>query len=144
MAGLSNLLGEEVLKGQDEKVDVMTFAGEGKVVGIYFSAHWCPPCRAFTPQLAEWYKKVKEGPNGSNFDIVFVSSDRDAEKWKEYFDEMPWHAVPYGDRDRKVGAWSWDAGRASGAALGSTLRLPVSVCLCVNWCAYVRVLGLRA
>ena len=21
------------------------------VIGLYFSAHWCPPCKAFTPQL---------------------------------------------------------------------------------------------
>ena len=32
---------------------------EGKVIGIYFSAHWCPPCRGFTPKLVEWYGKVK-------------------------------------------------------------------------------------
>ncbi len=102
MAELTKLLGEKVVKGKDELVDVASFAGEGKVVGIYFSAHWCPPCRAFTPQLADWYKKVKAGPNGSKFEIVFVSSDRDEQSMKEYFGEMPWHAVPYDDRQRKV------------------------------------------
>merc|ERR1712130_667492 len=28
---------------------------DDKYVGIYFSAHWCPPCRGFTPVLAESY-----------------------------------------------------------------------------------------
>ena len=28
-------------------------------VGIYFSAHWCPPCRGFTPKLAESYLEMK-------------------------------------------------------------------------------------
>ena len=30
-----------------------------QVVGLYFSAHWCPPCRGFTPKLAEVYTAIK-------------------------------------------------------------------------------------
>ena len=48
----------------------------GKVVGVYFSAHWCPPCRSFTPELANCYKLLS-GEQGKNFEIVFVSSDND-------------------------------------------------------------------
>jgi len=72
---------------------------EGKVLGLYFSAHWCPPCRGFTPQLAEWYKAVI--PTRPDFEIVFVSSDRDEASFKEYFAEMPWIALPYVERKRK-------------------------------------------
>ena len=50
----------------------------------------------------EWYKKIKKGPNGDEFDIVFVSSDRDEKSWKEYFAEMPWKALDFADRDKKV------------------------------------------
>lgn len=69
-----------------------------KVVGLYFSAHWCPPCRGFTPKLAEAYKKISKD---KSFEVVFVSSDRDEESFSSYFSEMPWLAVPYADRDLK-------------------------------------------
>jgi len=49
---------------------------DGKVVGLYFSAHWCPPCRTFTPELCKTYKKLAEEQK-KNFEIVFVSSDND-------------------------------------------------------------------
>lgn len=65
----------------------------GKIVAIYFSGHWCPPCRHFTPVLAEAYGELS--PKG--FEVVFVSSDRDEESFAEYLDEMPWLAVPFSD-----------------------------------------------
>lgn len=59
---------------------------------VYFQ---CPPCRGFTPSLIDAYKKLKE--EGKNFEVVFVSSDRSAESYDDYFKTMPWLAIPYGD-----------------------------------------------
>ncbi|XP_043910248.1 nucleoredoxin isoform X1 [Protopterus annectens] len=72
---------------------------EGSYVGVYFSAHWCPPCRALTRVLVESYCKIKE--SGQKFEIVFVSADRSEDSFKQYFSEMPWLAVPYGDEGRR-------------------------------------------
>mmetsp|Transcript_73862 Transcript_73862/g.153904 ORF Transcript_73862/g.153904 Transcript_73862/m.153904 type:complete len:402 (-) Transcript_73862:77-1282(-) len=69
----------------------------GKYIGLYFSAHWCPPCRGFTPKLAEYYKNGLK----DKMEIIFVSSDRDEASFKEYFAEQPWSALPYSDRRGK-------------------------------------------
>ena len=67
------LFGENLAK---EKGTVKTAdALYDKVVGIYFSAHWCPPCRGFTPVLKDVYNELKD--QKKNFEVVFVSSDRD-------------------------------------------------------------------
>ena len=70
-----------------------------KIVGIYFSAHWCPPCRGFTPVLAEAYKELVS--QGKPFQVVFVSSDRDQAQFDGYYNEMPWLALPFSERDTK-------------------------------------------
>ena len=31
---------------------------KNEIIGVYFSAHCCGPCRAFTPRLAQFYKNV--------------------------------------------------------------------------------------
>merc|ERR1711977_380198 len=70
-----------------------------EVIGLYFSAHWCPPCRGFTPALGKFYDQIKDA---KNFEIVFVSSDRDASQFKEYYDEQAaWAALPFKDRATK-------------------------------------------
>ena len=64
-----------------------------KVIGIYFSAHWCPPCRGFTPMLAEWYNEVNKSEKV--IEIVFNSCDQNQEQFESYFASMPWVALPY-------------------------------------------------
>jgi len=70
-----------------------------KYLMLYFSAHWCPPCRDFTPILSKAYTKLKTGRD--DFELVFISSDKDEESFKEYFKEMSFCALPYELRDTK-------------------------------------------
>lgn len=87
----------ELLTKDGVKNSKTVLAGK-KATAIYFSAHWCPPCRGFTPLLAEFYEQLKEG-NEDTLEIVFVSSDHDEAAFNEYYGSMPWTAVPFADRD---------------------------------------------
>ena len=81
---------EGLVDADGKAVDLSTL--KGKVVGVYHSAHWCGPCRAFTPQLVEFANAHKD-----KFAVVFVSHDRDAASMSGYMKEakMPWSAVPF-------------------------------------------------
>jgi len=76
-------------------VEVDEIKGEGKVIGLYFSAHWCGPCRHFTPTLVKAYNDCLKA---KNLEIIFVSSDRDQASFAEYYGTMPWLAIPQGDK----------------------------------------------
>ncbi|KAL6189863.1 hypothetical protein ACLB2K_036264 [Fragaria x ananassa] len=67
----------------------------GKNILLYFSAHWCPPCRAFLPRLMEAYHKIKARDDA--FEVIFISSDRDQASFDDFFSGMPWLALPFGD-----------------------------------------------
>jgi nucleoredoxin len=66
-----------------------------KLVGLYFSAHWCPPCRKFTPELVAFYNR--NAAAHPEFEIVFVSSDKSAAAMEAYMRDMqmPWPAVSF-------------------------------------------------
>jgi nucleoredoxin len=93
---LKEILSGAKLIGKEGAVDSSTL--DGKVFGLYFSAHWCPPCRGFTPKLAEWYTKSLKN---KGFEIVFISSDKDEESFKDYYKEQPWLALDYSNRKEK-------------------------------------------
>merc|ERR1711998_225324 len=67
-------------------------------VMIYFSAHWCPPCRGYTPQLSEAYAKSS---NKDSVAVIFVSSDRDQAAFDEYYGSMTFDALPFSAREQK-------------------------------------------
>ncbi|KAL6011444.1 hypothetical protein ACLOJK_001892 [Asimina triloba] len=71
----------------------------GKHILLYFSAQWCPPCRAFLPKLITAYHEIKAKDNA--FEVIFASSDSDQASFDEFFREMPWLAIPFGDERKK-------------------------------------------
>merc|ERR1719482_393362 len=95
---MDSLLGTALL-GKDGNVNTTEALAGKKAVALYFSAHWCPPCRGFTPQLAEWYKADLQS---KGLEVVFVSSDKDEDAFNSYYSEMPWLALPFADRDAKA------------------------------------------
>ena len=83
----------ETLKGKSG--DVKFNPEDAPLLGVYFSAHWCGPCRGFTPILTNFYEVANK--EKKQIEIIFASSDRDEASFNEYFGTMPWLAVPFGD-----------------------------------------------
>ncbi len=73
-----------------------------KLIAFYFSADWCAPCRKFTPQLVDYYKRV--APEHPEFEIVFYSADRSLFAMEKYMREqsMPWLAIDFSKLKEKA------------------------------------------
>ncbi|MEM7394659.1 MAG: thioredoxin-like domain-containing protein, partial [Verrucomicrobiota bacterium] len=82
-------------KGNDVPISTL----DDKVIGIYFSASWCGPCRRFTPSLVKYREMYKD-----DFEVIFVSSDRSASAQADYMKkyDMKWPAVKYEAKERKI------------------------------------------
>mmetsp|Transcript_31863 Transcript_31863/g.66975 ORF Transcript_31863/g.66975 Transcript_31863/m.66975 type:complete len:408 (+) Transcript_31863:139-1362(+) len=81
------------------------------LVLLYASAHWCPPCRKYTPELVRFYRDAKkiykaDPKRMKSIEIVFVSADHDISGFKKYYDTMPWLAVPF-EADTRERILSW-------------------------------------
>lgn len=78
-------------------IQVADALGGKEFVLLYASAHWCGPCRQFTPMLVNWYRSLRT----KNVEVVFLSADRDENGFRDYYKDMPWLAVPYDDDARE-------------------------------------------
>ena len=76
---------------------------QGKNVAIYFGGQWCPHCVTFKPDIAGYWAAAQKKAGCDALEVVYVSSDRDASAFNDYFGSMPkgFLAVPYADRDRE-------------------------------------------
>ncbi len=82
--------------GEPHAFDAAKLAGV-QYWAFYYSASWCPPCRAFTPDLVSFYNDFK--PAHPNFELIFVNDDRSDGDMVNYMkgDAMPWPAVWFAD-----------------------------------------------
>ena len=97
MAEFENIFGPHLRQAKAEVGTQPSLAG-AKFTGIYFGAHWAPPCRLFTKTLLDFYTKANEGTK--QFEVVFCSVDGNEAAFERNYAEMPWLAVDYKDNAR--------------------------------------------
>ncbi|MEM7145742.1 MAG: thioredoxin-like domain-containing protein [Verrucomicrobiota bacterium] len=67
---------------------------------FYFSASWCPPCRAYTPKLVDFYEDHHAKGDGASFEVILINEDNNQEEMLAYMREygMDWVAMNFEDR----------------------------------------------
>jgi len=96
---LQDIIGDDLMN-EDGKTysKVSDCQKNNKYLILYFSTEWCPWCKEYTPKLAKYYNDHHEA---KNFELIFVSQDKERQTFNRYFKTMPWKAIPYIDRDKK-------------------------------------------
>uniref|UniRef100_A0A1D1YRC0 protein-disulfide reductase n=1 Tax=Anthurium amnicola TaxID=1678845 RepID=A0A1D1YRC0_9ARAE len=89
--------GRDYVISHSEQVQITHLVG--KTVGLYFSASQCLPGVKFTTRLASVYQSFKE--KNEDFEIVFVSMDKDESGFFECYSCMPWLALPFNNEASK-------------------------------------------
>jgi len=82
----------------DDRGKPATVAKDGatpKYYLFYYSASWCGPCHAFTPELIQFFRKMKA--RKASLAVILFPSDRSKEDEVAYMKEMrmPWPGVDY-------------------------------------------------
>lgn len=107
MTSFTCQFGSKLINASDstEVAPADALGGKDQVL-LYFSAHWCPPCRRFTPLLIELYNKLK---TEKNMELVFCSLDREEDEYKEYISDMPWLCMPFKASESQILAQKYKA-----------------------------------
>lgn len=85
-----SFLPEKLEDANGKKMDSSALAG--KYIGLYFSASWCGPCRAFTPKL----KQFRDDHLDEGFEVVLVNFDKSNTEKRRYIRDagMEWPSLP--------------------------------------------------
>ena len=79
---------------KDGKVDKSKIF-EAPLIGLYFSALWCPPCVGFNPLMIDFHQKANK--DAVNIEVIFCSLDEDEEDFNQYITKLPFPAIDYSD-----------------------------------------------
>ncbi|GFR58723.1 nucleoredoxin-like [Elysia marginata] len=96
---LETLLGDLVVNAKGNVISPKVLAVENGVIGLYFAAHWCPPCRRFCPNLLLLYNELRK--KHDLFEVIYISLDNKENSFQEYLSKMPWYAVPYSEEEKR-------------------------------------------
>ena len=69
----------------------------GKIIGLYFSAGWCPPCRKFSPELSKF-----RAAHSQDFTVIFVSSDHSEAEMMSFIAGKGFLHVPFHGKARQA------------------------------------------
>ena len=74
---MDKIKGQTLIKADGTKVQADDALAGKNIICIYFSAHWCPPCRGFTPVLKRFYD---EGRGDAETRVIAVAMAMDTIK----------------------------------------------------------------
>ena len=98
----------EQLPGKLYNAEGKTYSAEnlrGKIVALYFSANWCPPCRKFTPKLIDFYNDYSD-----SLGVVLISLDKSPAVQQKYMQKykMKWLATENNSSTSKILSQKYD------------------------------------
>lgn len=98
----------EILRGDELTAYDPGSLPEPEIYLIYFSAHWCPPCQRFTPDLVQAYLRLQQ-QIPQRFELIYVSSDRSPAEQMRYAREarMPWPVLKYSELGQAAPVERW-------------------------------------
>lgn len=88
--------GDLTILEDEDGVRQSAAALSGKIIGFYFSAAWCPPCRKFSPELAKFRSK-----HDDDFTVCFVSCDHSEVEMRRFTAGKGFLAVPFHSEARQ-------------------------------------------
>lgn len=82
-------------------VDKASILDKPEKVALYFSGHFCAPCRTFTPLLKDFYDEVNE--DEKKLEIIFVSLDKSQAEQEQYHSEQgDWPRIAFADEAARL------------------------------------------
>lgn len=100
---LEGLLGERLVNSEKAEVDVSSLGSRVSLLGLFFGCSLNAPCQQFNGSLCEFYSRFKKSSeHREQLEVVFISSDQEQKHWQDFLQQMPWPALPFKERHKKV------------------------------------------